>query len=123
MIIRGTTPYHTFTIPLLSEEIDTIYITYLQNGQIKLEKDKSEITLVNLLDLIDDPSELTDEEKLWCQAEIHLSQADTLNFEFHPAARKNIAVIQVRVKATDGEAYTSDPIRERIMGTLKEGEI
>ena len=34
MIIRGTTPYHSFIIPLTKEEIDTIYVTYWQNGEV-----------------------------------------------------------------------------------------
>lgn len=123
MIIRGTTPYHTFTIPLLAEEISTIYITYSQNGQIILDKGSEDIILTNLLDLVDDPEDLTDEEKLWCQAELHLSQEDTLKFKFYPAARKNIAVIQIRLRAIDDEAYASDPIHERIMGAIKDGEI
>lgn len=123
MIIRGTTPYHTFTIPLLAEEINTIYITYSQNGQIILDKGDEDVILTNLLDLVDDPEELTDEEKLWCQAELHLSQEDTLKFKFYPAARKNIAVIQIRLRAIDDEAYASDPIHERIMGAIKDGEI
>ena len=123
MITRGTTPYHSFIIPLLLEEIDTIYISYSQNGEMILDKDKEDITLTNLLDLVDSPDELTDEEKLWCQAELHLSQEDTLKFKFYPAARKNIAVIQIRIRTTDDEAYASDPIHERIMGAIKDGEI
>lgn len=123
MIIRGTTPYHSFIIPLLSEEIDTIYITYLQNEKIILDKSKEDVTITDLLDLVDDPDDLTEEEKLCSQVELHLSQKDTLKFTFHPAARKNIAVIQIRVKDKGGEAYASDPIHERIMGALKDGEI
>ena len=126
MIIRGTTPYHSFIIPLTKEEIDTIYVTYWQNGEVVLEKTKEDMTIMNLLDLLSEDVEiedLTEEEKTSCQIELHLTQEDTLKFNFYPAARKNIAVIQIRVKTLDGEAYGSDPIRERIMGVLKEGEI
>lgn len=126
MITRGTTPYHNFIIPLTQEEIDTIYITYLQNEEVVLEKSKEDMTITNLLDLLDEYTtidDLTEEEKTSSQVELHLTQEDTLKFNFYPAARKNIAVIQIRVKTLDGEAYSSDPIQERIMGILKEGEI
>ena len=126
MITRGTTPYHSFIIPLIEEEIDTIYVTYLQNGEVILDKSRDDMTITNLIDLLGtelDIEDLTDEEKSSCQVGIHLTQEDTLKFNFYPAARKNIAVIQIRVKTTDGEAYSSDPIHERIMGVLKEGEI
>lgn len=126
MITRGTTPYHSFIIPLTKEEIDTIYVTYLQNEEIVLEKSKEDMTIINLLDLLGEDltvEDLTEEEKASCQVELHLTQEDTLKFKFYPAARKNIAVIQIRVKTLDGEAYSSDPIQERIMGILKEGEI
>lgn len=126
MIIRGTTPYHSFIIPLIKEEIDTIYVTYLQNDEVVLEKSKEDMDIVNLVDLLDEDMEiedLTEEEQSSSQVEIHLTQEDTLAFNFYPAAKKNIAVIQIRVKTLDGEAYGSDPIRERIMGVLKEGEI
>ncbi len=126
MITRGTTPYHSFIIPLTKEEIDTIYVTYLQNEEIVLEKSKEDMTIINLLDLLGEDltvEDLTEEEKASCQVELHLTQEDTLKFNFYPAARKNIAVIQIRVKTLDGEAYSSDPIQERIMGILKEGEI
>ena len=38
MIIRGTTPYHSFMLPLLAENIQTVYVTYLQNDEVILEK-------------------------------------------------------------------------------------
>lgn len=127
MITRGTTPYHSFIIPLLKEDIDTIFITYLQNEEIIIEKEKEDMTLENLVDILVedgvDIEEIPDEEKNSCQANIHLTQEDTLKFHFYPAAKRNIAVIQVRVKSMDGEAYSSDPVHERIMGVLKDGEI
>lgn len=124
MITRGTTPYHRFIIPLLKEEINTIYITYLQNGEVIVEKELEDMEIENLVELIDgDIEDLTEEEKLSCRVTLHLSQEDTLKFHFYPAANKNITVIQIRVKDIDGEAYSSDPIHQRIMGVLKEGEI
>lgn len=33
MIIRGTTPYHSFILPLSSSQVSNFYITYTQNGK------------------------------------------------------------------------------------------
>lgn len=117
MITRGTTPYHSFIIPLTSDEIDTIYVTYLQNGEVVVDKSKEDMSITDLNDGSGEDIQPS------CQVEVHLTQEDTLSFTFYPAARKNVAVIQIRVKTIDGEAYTSDPIHERIMGVLKDGEI
>lgn len=137
MLFRGTTPYHTFLLPMAAEDVDTIYITYSQNGQIIVEKTNSDITLTNveqdLSEFITDinmgdsfsSNDLNPpaEEISYCNANVHLTQEDTLGFKFYPAAEKNIAIIQIRVFGTDGEAYASDPIRERIYGVTKDGVI
>lgn len=141
MITRGTTPYHSFVLPLSSEQIETLYITYLQNGQVVLDKSLEEIELHDLL-LDTDDSFITDTNKgdslpennesqdeneheiqPYSEAIVHLTQEDTLAFKFWPAAEKNIAVIQVRAVTTDGEAYASEPFHERIFGVLKDGVI
>lgn len=130
MIIRGTTPYQRFILPLKVEEIDKIYVTYLQNNEVIVEKGKEELTIINVEDLLENASmgedldyEITQEEFNSCQVTVHFSQEDTLKFHFYPAAEKNIAVIQIRVLDGAGEAYASDPIHERIYGVLKEGVI
>ena len=129
MIIRGTTPYHSFILPILAEEIDTIWITYCQNENVIFERsnttedDRMEIT--NLLDLYENASveELSDEDVPSCELTVHLTQEDTLKFHFYPAAEKNVAVVQIRVLTTEGEAYASEPITERIFGIRHEGVI
>ena len=129
MIVRGTTPYHNFILPVLAEEIDTIWITYCQNERIVFERsnlqedDRMEIN--NLLDLYENASmeNLSDEEKTCSQLTIHLTQEETLGFIFYAAARKNIATIQIRILTVDGEAYASEPVRERIFGVRHEGVI
>ena len=132
MIIRGTTPYHNFILPILVEDIKAIYVTYLQNEEVILNKsliegeesDSSEFVLANLRDLENASMErLTEEERNSCQLTLHLSQEDTLAFHFYPAARKNIAVIQIRILTTDDEAFASMPINERIFGALHDGVI
>lgn len=130
MIVRGTTPYHTFIVPMASELIDEVYITYLQNNEVVLDKDKTLVTIEDVvLDTenaeIDDIELVEEEEEVVPTSQIilHLTQEDTLKFKFFPAAEKNIAVVQLRILDTSGEAYASDPVHERIFGVLKDGVI
>ena len=126
MIIRGTTPYHNFILPILAEEISAIYVTYLQNNEVVLDKSGStdDFEITNLIDLENASMEdLSEEEQQSSQLTLHLSQEDTLKFHFYPAAKKNIAVIQIRILTTDNEAFASMPINERIFGVLHDGVI
>ena len=128
MIIRGTTPYHSFVLPLTTEEISEVYITYLQNNEIILDKsigDSDSIEIINIQDEFENASmnEPLEDFIPSCELTVHLTQEDTLKFHFYPAAEKNIAVIQIRVLTTDGEAYASEPVHERIFGVLKDGVI
>lgn len=126
MIIRGTTPYHNFILPVLAEDINAVYITYLQNEEVIIDKSNltDEMDITNLFDLENASiEELTEEEQSSCQLTIHLTQEDTLKFHFYPAAKKNIAVIQIRILTNDGEAFASMPINERIFGVLHDGVI
>jgi hypothetical protein len=129
MIIRGTTPYHNFILPILAEEIDTIWVTYCQNeDEIIFRTNEiidNNMEIINLVDLYENASmeQLADEEKTCSQLTLHLTQEETLKFHFYPAAKKNIAVIHIRILTTDGEAYASEPIRERIFGTRRDGVI
>ena len=126
MIIRGTTPYHNFILPILAEDIDVVYITYLQNDEVILDKssEKDDFSITNLSDLENaSMEELSEEEQQSSQLTLHLSQEDTLAFHFYPAARKNIGVIQIRILTKNGEAFASMPINERIFGVLHDGVI
>ena len=125
MIIRGTTPYHNFILPILSADIKEVYVTYLQNGQVIIDKSIDDVTITDLLELYENSSMdgLTEEEQGSCQLTVHLTQEDTLGFQFYPAARKNIAIIQIRLLTTDDEAFASEPVRERIFGVLHDGVI
>lgn len=130
MIVRGTTPYHTFIVPMQSESISEVYITYLQNNEVVLDKDKTDVTIEDIvLDTenaeIDDTEFIKEEPEVvpTSQITLHLTQEDTLKFKFFPAAEKNIAVVQLRILDSDGEAYASDPVHERIFGVLKDGVI
>lgn len=126
MIIRGTTPYHNFILPILAEDIDVVYVTYLQNNKVILDKssENDDFEIINLSDLENaSMEELSEEEQQSSQLTLHLSQEDTLKFGFYPATRKNIGVIQIRIVTKDGEAFASMPINERIFGVLHEGVI
>ena len=48
MITRGTTPYHSFILPLSVSDIDEIYITYLQNNNVIIEKGKDDVDMVDI---------------------------------------------------------------------------
>ena len=136
MIIRGTTPYHRFILPLSAEDIETVYITYSQNNEVILDKSNitDEFEIEDIVEEIEESSkeanELEEQEEQEeteilssSQLTLHLTQEDTLKFHFYPAARKNIAVIQIRILKTDGEAIVSMPINERIFGALHDGVI
>ena len=127
MITRGTTPYHSFILPTLKDEISAIYITYCQNDEVLFEKtlESEGVEIIDIADLYENASMegLSEEELNSSELTIHLSQEDTLLFHFYPAAEKNIAVIQIRILYKSGEAYASEPIRERIFGVHKEGVI
>jgi len=137
MLYRGTTPYHSFTLPLPMEDIVEVYITYWQNGEVVLEKDINDVELTpieqdnnsfitdtNIGDDMSGNNQFYEEEEIkTCLATVHLTQEDTLKFKFYPAAEKNIAAIQIRVLDGEDEAYTSEVINERIYGVLKDGVI
>ena len=124
MIVRGTTPYHSFIIPLEPEQISELYVTYLQNNEVILDKSIADITIEPVEEELENASmEEPAEFTISSQITLHLTQEDTLKFHFYSAAERNIAVIQVRVLTADGEAYASDPVHERIFGVLKDGVI
>ena len=125
MITRGTTPYHSFVLPLKTEDISQVYITYLQNNEVILDKSISDIEIADIENEYENASmnEPLEDFIPSCELTVHLTQEDTLKFHFYPAAEKNVAVVQIRVLTTEGEAYASEPIHERIFGVLKEGVI
>lgn len=124
MIVRGTTPYHSFIIPLEPEKISALYVTYLQNNEVVLDKSITDVTIEPVEEKLENAS-MEEPEKFVISSQItlHLTQEDTLAFHFYPAAEKNIAVIQIRLLTNEGEAYASDPVQERIFGVLKDGVI
>ena len=125
MITRGTTPYRSFVLPLTTDQISAAYITYLQNNVVILDKSIEDMTIEDIADNLDTTTTNEESEEFVpsSQLTIHLTQEDTLKFHFYPAAEKNLAVIQIRILTTDGEAYASNPVTERIFGILTDGVI
>lgn len=132
MIKRYATPYEYFILPFTAEKIDKIKITYFQNEQIVLEKDKSEISIFNAddldnasmgVELIEELQKRSYKYSEFSIAMIHLTQEETSQFIFHKAAEKNIALIQFHLTNTKGDSFISCPIHVRVYGSLNEGVI
>lgn len=96
---RGTTPTNIF-----STNVDLrnyrVYVTYVQNGEIVLEKTNEDITIT--------------EEAV----EIRLSQEETLKLQ--PSREVKI---QIRYVAPDGTAGASNVMAATVSDILKDGEI
>lgn len=136
-ITRGTTPTFNFILPF-SYDVDDIRLTFTQNGQIIKQYRKDDMTITPILtetensDIVDEnygdefisndydaeyPEPGEDENEIYCNCSIVMSQEDTLSFLFYPAAEKNIAISQFKI-LIDDEVYVSDPVNFRIYGDL-----
>ena len=86
---RGTTPTHTFTLPLDVSMLACVKVIYAQGGQVILEKENDGCVL--------DGNTVT----------VKLTQEETFLFDCH----KKTVQIQVRVLTLGGEALASDVLR------------
>lgn len=84
-MIKGTTPKHTFTIPLETSELASIRIIYAQDDTQLFVKEMSDCVL---------------EGKT---ISVTLTQEETLKFD-----DTKLAQIQLRVKTKSGEVLSSD---------------
>lgn len=84
-MIRGTTPTHTFDLPVNKDIVKDIRITYVQNDEIIIEKKLRDVTLYE------------------GKVETTLSQADTLKFK-----AQRSAFVQLRVLTTKGQVFASN---------------
>ena len=136
MLRRYTTPYHHFILPFLTNEIDKVTLTYSQNGEILVTKEKQDVTIHDIQELLDNASMGEDIFTLLMSKvgdvsavaessllSVHLTQEETSRFTFHKAAEKNIALAQIRVLDTKGNAFVSRPIKIRVYGSTSEGVI
>ena len=83
--MRGTTPTHSFTLPVTAENIKTIKIIYAQNGKVVLEKWTADVHLED------------------SRVMVRLSQEETMRF----CADAKVE-IQVRLLTLEGEALKSN---------------
>lgn len=105
-MIRGTTPTHVFAkLPVLSTDVDEVWVSYFQNGREILTKDKT------AAEFIDDTAEDTS------ILEVHLTQEDTLLFKYGPAS------VQLRILLMDGTALASDEVPLTVKRIIKDGVI
>lgn len=123
MIIRGTTPYHSFILPIESSKIADLSIAYMQNEELLFEKTLRDVTISDVNTSTENGSvePISEETEVYCQIDVHLTQEDTLKLKFYPTAIKNMLLIQIRLLTIDGEAYASEPMKERIYGVLRDG--
>lgn len=105
-MIRGTTPTHVFSkLPVLADEIQEIWITYLQGGKPILTKEKDSVTFED------------DTEEQTCTATVKLTQEETLAFTSGPAS------VQVRLLLTDDTALASDEVPLIVKRIIHDGKI
>lgn len=97
---RGTTPTHKFTFDFPKENIGSIYITYMQNKQVRFEKSKDDITFED------------------GTVSVKLTQEETLKFTVTGDVE-----IQIRFTDTSDNAYASNIVQVPVGRILKEGVI
>ena len=104
---RGTTPVHTFKPksketgePLDLRSAEVVYLTYKQDGRVRVEKTKDEM-------------EITED-----RVRVELSQQDTLAF-----STIGDVEIQCRARYPDGSPPASKVLKTTVAKILKEGII
>ena len=96
-MIRGTTPTHTFDLPVEANNVKNIRITYIQRREKIVEKKMDAVTFENK------------------KVKVTLTQKETLKFE-----AKHPALVQVRILTTDGRVLASDPEDIHVEETFNE---
>lgn len=95
-IRQGTTPTHTFTVPIDTSTLKTVHIAYAQNEQVLFVKRDNDVTLQG--------------DKIITT----LTQQDTLMLK-----PEEVVAIQVRVLTHAGDALTSDTIFKSVEECLE----
>lgn len=96
---RGTTPINIFRTDVDLTDASVLFITYVQNCKVILEKELSDVKI--------------QKETIT----VFLSQKETLLFT------EGIITIQIRAKFPDGSSIASSLIRTSAKEILKDGEI
>lgn len=87
----GATPTHTFNLPISTDEISALRITYEQNGRIVIQKEKEDC-------------ELNDKKVI-----VRLEQEETLQFDANALSR-----IQMKLRTTGGDVLISEVIKKPV---------
>lgn len=97
---RGTTPTHKFKVPIDFRSAEEVWITYKQDSNTRIEKNKAD------MDISED------------SIIVELTQEDTL-------ALSTIGKVKIQLRAVfpDGKAVASKIIEVPVAGILKEGII
>lgn len=105
-MVRGTTPTHVFSgLPVLSTDIQQVWVSYQQSGRVILTKDINDVAFDDNL-LSSSTSVL-----------VSLSQEDTLSF------KPGMMTVQLRILLWDGTAMASEEIESVVTRITKDGEI
>jgi hypothetical protein len=99
-MIPGTTPTHTYTLPLSNNDIENLRITYEQGGKIVCQKEKADCTMDGT------------------QAVVKLTQQDTLGFTSNANVR-----IQLKVLTVGGDVLISEVFKKPVEIVLDKEEI
>ena len=104
---RATTPTHTFIFNIDPDEsFEQILITYVQDGNIVLEKDKSDLTFST------DTQSQCETQYL---ASLRLTQAEANLFSANP---RSTVTIQIRALTPGGEAVASEKLYLAVQDVL-----
>ena len=95
-MIRGTTPEHTFTIPMDASTLKSVRVIYCQGGNKILVKEGSACVLTGNT------------------VKVRLTQADTFLFDY-----KKEVEIQIRVMTNKGDVSNSEIITETVERCLE----
>ena len=99
-MMQGTTPTHTYILPIATSDIAALRITYKQNKDIVLEKEKTDVKLSGNTISLD------------------LTQEETLMFDENIVAR-----IQIHGRTKAGKAFASKVMRVPVYELLNKAVI
>lgn len=105
MITRGTTPTHTFIIPIIIPELSIISIAYKQRESIKIDK------------CFDDCVITTDEQLVQTKIITTLTEQETLSL------KEGSVLIQLRLGDSNGMRYASRIMKTNVADILKDGAL
>ena len=108
-MIRATTPKHIFTFETDPSDFARILITYAQNGEIVMEKNKEDLQV--------DPITIPSGKVVGYNAWFRMTQEETKAFKAEPG--KQVSV-QVRVLTYAGEALASEKRTISVLDVLND---